>query len=519
MYSENSKKEEMLVQDIAALLKKYNPNIEEVYFIPREKMPDHLPEMAVIFKNRDGRYTQCFLKADQELSIAAKFSLFAQELGSFAGAIAAEVAPNSITPVFTDIITQLEDAGETSIIHLEEKAETQQMIDGMGTTLNHVLDVIGDKPARSNRTGFYMTDKLDAIKSMLETEDTPYQVLYESPHCLLCGKAMPERGSKPVLVSSHSDIVKSIKEPYSTLNNGFYHGTYDNMGTNAASVALMLKNELSDNVFFAFTDEEETGRCFGATEAVKWLTGFTGTHPFCVALDVTDEGYYENCLCSIEGLSASTKVAKNIRNAMLLTEAGQKTFCVAKKESKDISPFAKEYISCNYTVFDESAHYAKLKCDTISFCVPTNGSMHSDSGLYIKEPVFLGYCLSLESFLHGYCKDDISFDKYTLAKEMLIDEAATIKRDYVKPFSGYGMGSFIYDHDDDEEEEEESEIISDYFYDSVVEMAAGYSPSEKDCFLSDVNYSYGTLVPQSVASQIFDEVCGIEEDYTYEDFG
>lgn len=545
MFSEQSKQEEKLVQDVATLVKKYDPDIAEVYYIPAELTGDGVSE--IIVKNNLGEYRSYPFYVPRnrliyDMTPAIINTIHAAKNASFQ---LIEKQTQYASQLLA-ILSELDASSETSIMTVRQKVDCQHMIDEMSDTLNHVLDTIGDKAARSNKKGFYVTDKLDAIEQIIISSDSPYRVLHKSPHCTIYGKSMPERNAHPVLVSSHADIVNNIKHPQSDLADGFYHGTYDNLGTNAAVVTLMLTNpDISDDVYFAFTDEEETGKCFGATESAKWLTGFTGNHPFCIALDVTDEGYYDNCLCSVEGLSATKAVCDNIKKAMFAVEPDNtQTFCVSKAKEKDNSPFPDDYISSQFTVFDESAHYAKLKNGTLSFCLPTNGYMHGDSGLDVKESVFIGYCLSLEAFLHSYCKDNIPLDNYVLVKEMLVEKAKETKRQRpTYPSYPYASeGSRIVEDDENEERTEASlGTIMDYFgiespedytreelklnfmlEDSLRGMADCYTPGEIEVFLQDVEYNYGRgMIDEDIAREIFKDVhenYNEEYDEEYEDY-
>lgn len=399
---------------------------------------------------------------------------------------------------------------ETLVQYLNRK-KAEKETEVISNTLNHVLDKI-TLPARSNKNGFYQTDKLDAIKDLVTGSDCSFKVIHESKHSLIFGKNSPCKGEESILISSHADIVKSITEVSSELKDGYYHGTYDNLGTNASAVSIMLLegNNLPDNVYFAFTSEEETGRCLGATDAYKFIYDSTKINPLCVALDVTDEGYYDNKLGSLEGLSANKNIALNIKRSFMDTEGENKSFCVVKMSKKDKNPFDKEYISGNNTVFDESVHFGKkLKQNAFSFCLPTSGAMHSNSGLDVKEPVFIGYILSLASFIYEYTNTLNPNKNIEDIKDYLLAKAKGIHKSY----PNYAANYFTYDYNQYESEDEEYAPFG--LQAELIEFASCYAPSEYECFITDVEYNYGGIIPEDMAKEAFDIVhtpCEEEEE-------
>lgn len=537
MFSLESIKEEAWVTELAVAIKNHNTDISAIYYIPKE-LTETVP--AVVFKDIKNRMDMFYLhtavgsKGSEVLAFYESAGHLFGAAKKFEAARMGEVREKPVVvPEFvTRIVEELAETGGTSVIKSEVKKEIQLWMDEKKEVLNYVLGRIGDKAARSNKRGFFVADKLDAIEMLLKESESSYHVIYKSPHCVLYGKAELEEGRKAVLVSSHADIVNQITAPYSSCADGFYHGTYDNLGTNAAATAIMLSDSgLADNVYFAFTDEEESGRCLGAGECAKLLRGLTKKKPFCISLDVTDEGYGENRLCSVEGLSAKERSKTAVKNSMFATEPDRvKSFCVAKKEYKDNSPFPADYITCSYTVYDESAHYAGLNYETLSFCLPTTGSMHSDRGLYVKEPAFLGYILSLEAFLHSYCKDKLPLFGYAVAKEMLVEKTIETRRTATKEagsFPAYDYGGDDYEDGYDEDGEffyDDSEK-----YDELAELALMYPPGALQDFLEDVDFSYGAdYISGTEAKSVFIHVHeqywksapGNEDDYDceYDDY-
>ena len=309
-------------------------------------------------------------------------------------------------------------------------------------------------PARSKRTGFYNTEKLEAIQKLLEREESPFHLILQNEHTWIFGKQEPKKMRFSILVSSHADIVDGITKPFSTYSEEkqAFHGTYDNLGTNAACVALMLDPDTPDNVYFAFNDEEETGRCLGAEEALKYVTQTSFREPFCIALDVTDEGYDHNRLFTIEGMhSKNAATRERVLKQLLTGEGEQQSFEVVRMDRDDnVSMLPESYVAKGLTVFDESVFYADKNCNSFSFDLPTTGSMHSDSGLWVKEPVMRGYVKSLLQticILDGQKQDRVQEIKKE--KEELISQAKEIKDPYAPQYHPFHSGSYYHNFDED----------------------------------------------------------------------
>lgn len=308
-------------------------------------------------------------------------------------------------------------------------------------------------PARSGKKGFKVTDKLEAVEALLSEENSPYYLVHKSSQAWIFGKKTPVLNTDCFLVSTHSDIVDGIKNPHSEYieNEKYFKGTYDNLGTNAACVNLMLNENLPDNVYFAFTADEETGRCNGADYALKYMKLASNREPMIFALDVTDEGYDNNRLFTIEGLHGKNEgIRRKMLEIFMETEGEEQSFEVVRLKKKDDNSFLPEsYQAKNTTVYDESVFYANKNCNSCSICLPTDGSMHSDSGLYVKEAVMKGYSLALAAGILSFTTQDRTrIDEIKAEKDALVKQAKEtvfhkFYNSYSPSFYGYGGSSYF----------------------------------------------------------------------------
>ena len=213
-----------------------------------------------------------------------------------------------------------------------------------------------------------------------------------------------EPDTDALLITSHADIVKQMKEPFSAYLEDEHHfkGTYDNLGTNGICVSLMTNRPMPRNVYFSFTAEEESGRNTGAANSLNYVESRSGRVPTCMALDVTYEGYDENVLFTLEGAHGQTENDRRvlIEDAMA-TEGEERSFQVVPLKSKhDNSFLPEEYRVKDLCDPDESYYYAKQGCNSCSVCLPGDGVMHGDSGYYVKEPVMHGYEAGLAGLIY-----------------------------------------------------------------------------------------------------------------------
>lgn len=313
-----------------------------------------------------------------------------------------------------------------------------------------------------NTHKFKVTDKLDEIRNVLNSE-SPYKEIYPGKICSVWAKTdnLPR---DVILMSTHIDTVKNITKPFSELKDGIYKGTYDNLATNAACCALMMEEDhLPDNVVFTFDGDEETGWCHGLKEAVKWLKSTGHNIIYGIAADVTYEGFYDNKLASYENMTGKKEDLNNMFEGFKSTEPdNMKTFSFVPISKDMIPDNATDYFEGSTGMLDEAFMFKDFGIPGLSICVPTEGNMHSDSGLQMKEAVFEGYILSLATAVYSLTHTHEGLiEAYKTAKENLTAEAAEIVIEKPKP-TYYGRTWYF----DDGEPSDHVYVDDDYDYDT-----------------------------------------------------
>lgn len=220
-----------------------------------------------------------------------------------------------------------------------------------------------------------------------------------------------------ILISSHADFAPTITKPFChvTSDGKTLRGTFDNSITNATIINMMQEGVVPDNVVFALTGDEETGRCGGVKEAVLTLLalGINKEDIYPIALDVTYEGYRK--------LANVPPFAFTVENVSTPETLELATNLCADKFSYLFVPvflgyFPESYeghFSNNYSMFDESAVYQSMLGKGFSFCIPCAGKMHSNTGVSVKTEIYLNYNEALTN--------------YVLQYERFLEEAATQK--------------------------------------------------------------------------------------------
>lgn len=501
----------------------------KLYYIPKEVSKS--TEDYIAIKDEDSIYYKC--KLSDMMRLTTNPYILINEISNTLIDISNDKAKRIRD---TDVISILDDLkSNESVIEIIVDKQYKNEKAKIKDTLDYVLEKIS-LPARSNKKdGFIITDKLDAIDDILV--NSKYNKIYRSKNCVIYGQDTPKNGDKCILVSSHADIVSGITNVKSEYKNGYYHGTYDNLGTNASAVSIMLNDDklVDKNVYFAFTAEEETGLCTGAEDAFKFITNNSKVNPLCIALDVTDEGYDENELISIEGLRGSKQMKTTLRDKVVELNGDSLSFGVAKASSKEYTPFEDAYITCDYTEFDESSFYGRaLKQDSFSCCLPTDGYMHSNSGLNVKETAFIGYIYSLDTLLQSLTNtlDRSKLNDIRAFKDYLVYKTEQISKtpvpSFIQPYtSSYRSFSNpnLWNMDESEEyEEDEYMSLEDAFmldddgvvidreayelgYETLMDFASSY-PDDYDSYKDDVLEVYGDI-PEDIMKAAYDEFYGL----------
>lgn len=521
--------------------KTFNSEDISLYYIPKG-ISHNTEDYLVIKTNTDSIYYECKLDTDIQGCIINRnpYELISK-VSDTINDIYKEEAKMITDTVIVDLLDNLKP--NQSVVEIEADKEFKPEADKIKDTLDSVLEKIS-LPARSNsKEGFTTTDKLDAIDKVLE--DSAYEKVYSTKNCVIYGKGTPKKGDKCILVSSHADIVSGITKVSSEYKDRYYHGTYDNLGTNASAVSIMLNDNklINNNVYFAFTAEEETGLCTGAKDAFVFITENSRVNPTCIALDVTDEGYEENELISIEGLRGSKQMQTMLHDKLVELDGDSSSFGVTKASSKEYTPFEDAYITCDYTEFDEGLFYGKnLEQDAFSCCLPTDGYMHSNAGLDVKESAFIGYIYSLDTLLQTLTNtldkskipDIKAFKDYLVYKTEQISKtpAPKYKVDYPIYHQSWGWEEEEEDTYEDEGYDGYSELADalmtdengaiideeayEYAYETLMDFSSAY-PDDYDTYISDVIEVYGD-VPEEIAKQAYDEFYGLcfDDDIEYD---
>ena len=407
---------------------------------------------------------------------------------------------------------------------------------------------------RSGKNGFKegKTDRLDAIRELLK--DSGYTEIL-LPHAQIWRKNM----AAPIdmIVSSHADVVDSISKCFSTLTeNGYLIGTYDNAGTNGAAVIAMLEGNIPDNVIFAFTADEETGRCNGAKQVLEYARN-QGYEPICMALDVTWEGYDDGNLFSVENLSSGHKKNEDVsflnrvaQAAMNMETEDFRSFSMVRI-NKDTKPtiIPEQYIAKDTGMFDEAFAYIKEHAKAFSLCLPCDGSMHGNHGVTVRQPGFEGYVNALKTMCYQLSlseeKDmaDSIPESIKIENNVLLQRICGLIKEEVEkekqrraayysegPYSSYVYGSDCWDDYSyfGYAENDPLSLIIDTLYEGCVD----YGIKEKDEYIEaameyiegveddDGNnlilekYSKDSIV--SILSGIFDEYHDINDDEEYD---
>lgn len=358
-------------------------------------------------------------------------------------------------------------------------------------------------PCYSTHEKFTDDTRIQKIRELLQ--DSDYQEIFvDTASIWIKGEI---NSDKPYyVISSHCDLVPQITKPFSVLdNNGYYKGTYDNIGTNAAAVITMLEGNFPDNVIFSFTADEETGHCSGAEETVNFINSLNIKDCTYIALDVTAEGYDKGHLATLENTpKQNPEFLHSITEAMLATEPEQTITFVRKSKKAIPDNLPIHYISSDTGWYDEAFKYHELGITkTCSICLPSYGEMHSNSGLKVRQPCFEGYINTLEGMIYSLTKthEDLIINKkieketlFKRSKELLEKEIeenrkkiqsyhATFSSDnFLAPYTSY---SNYYEDYDDEEDYDLDDVYTDLDLFGISDLANQYDEDELEYFIED----------------------------------
>lgn len=193
-----------------------------------------------------------------------------------------------------------------------------------------------------------------------------------------------KRYSEGVMEEDYEKVNLSYLQKVEEESGPLYVLTGDNALTNHVAVELLLSGDLPENVIVAFTgNEEEDGKsgCRGAKGVAQMLSAFyPKLSPSYITLDVTDVCHIKNWDATVECLYDHKKLAKKIRERM------------------QDSPYRIKYSKDGCTR-DETDAYADFS-PAVSICIPVEGEMHSDLGLFVVKKSLENY----QAFLLEVCK-------------------------------------------------------------------------------------------------------------------
>ena len=245
---------------------------------------------------------------------------------------------------------------------------------------------------RDNGEAFTCTDRLDRIASLLR--GTAYRQIPADGLFHLYGKRMPREVSGPVtVISSHADCHMDITRCFSRMEDAEHlRGTYDNLATNAAAVSLMLGGSLPQNVFFAFTGDEEDDMT-GTIELARYLRR-EKIQARIIVLDVTEMGWAEHADFTIENNFWTEAMGKAV--ARCAEESGYAWRFVPANPDDVPAYIPRAAVIPEEAWCDESWEYDEAEIPCFSLCIPCYGEMHSDAGVLIRRRALVRYAEVLE---------------------------------------------------------------------------------------------------------------------------
>ena len=260
-----------------------------------------------------------------------------------------------------------------------------------------VLNLLQEMNVLCRDDGRHFTDfaRLTVIGEKLQ--NTPYLCTDGSLCRIYSVKPLNEYAGQTVtLVSSHVDCERWITRCFSSrISDELLKGTYDNSITNTAILYLMLQGLLPDNVIVSFTGDEERNSG-GALETCRILRKYHISFR-AIILDVTDMGWDREANVSMENnfLPADGVWQRQLANCL---NACHLRWCFVPSDPTHFPlVIPAENRIHEEAEADESWDYDEEGIECFSFCIPTEGEMHSDEGIYCRMESLMKYILTLES--------------------------------------------------------------------------------------------------------------------------
>ncbi len=267
----------------------------------------------------------------------------------------------------------------------------------------------------TTQTGMFSSnDKPDKIAELLKdkyyrTSGCVCEIFSSVPLSALKDKSV-------VVVSSHIDTHPNIKNPHVQISTdgNILRGTFDNSATNAALIKSMLTEDFPDDVVFAFTGDEESGKMTGAKEVISILEDNDITIEAPVALDVTYEGTDSKIGILAVAFTVENCKGKNLEDYVIaadkISDDNAVSYRVATPDGRR-PKFVNKANMGSRSWCDEAWIYksALQNKNAVSFCLPVfNGNMHSDNGVYMMFDTYIDYTKCLGDFIKAVEKTKIN---------------------------------------------------------------------------------------------------------------
>lgn len=237
--------------------------------------------------------------------------------------------------------------------------------------------------------GKVITDdlKLRRIEELLRQTNSPYKAVATGKMFRLYGRTPVESQDNIVVISAHADIVKGIKEPWAEQKGTLLYGTFDNSAGDACAATLLCENVLPDNVFVAFTMNEEAG--MRGAKAVSRYFKRINKEFGAIVLDVTNVGFDKGINFTVENASWSESFGLSVTG--IAERMGKYAFVPTHQTKDNPYPYVSKERYMGYSWPDEAWTYREEGVQTCSLCIPTSGQMHDDSGLAMSKSSYMRY--------------------------------------------------------------------------------------------------------------------------------